>query len=479
MHTFFSCIENHYRTEKPALLSANGATVGWDELLERGQRFAATLPAPEMEGAIAILATERHREFLVGLLGAWAAGYSVFPVAAWKGTEVESLRREIPAPSLLLLGEGSRVNQSSLEASWLLKATPIECDSRKTMPIAAIPGNRLALLLATSGSTAAPRILGFRHQDLFAAAAIDLPGLQGVQSILNLRPLYTSGGTNTLWASLRYGLTTALSTRATSLPHIDSLRAIETDLIVASPSWLRTMMLTLKEEDKLKPSQLFFGGARLREEELSRLRNAGLSPFMRYGFTECAHVLSLVDHTVPNSIEINNIGPILPGIEWRIEDGFLAVSSPGMASSCFRGGRENELCETSWYRSDDKVNVNPKGELLLNGREYEQILSAGFRFTPVEIEEEIMRTGLVADCAVTALPDALYGQRAAALVVQAPGQDPLTLPFLLERELSTRLSAYKLPVRIVVTSQLPRSPSGKRIESRVRKLIRLAKPQGR
>jgi acyl-CoA synthetase (AMP-forming)/AMP-acid ligase II len=67
-------------------------------------------------------------------------------------------------------------------------------------------------------------------------------------------------------------------------------------------------------------------------------------------------------------------------------------------------------------------------------------------------------------------PDETWGERVAAVVAVHPGTDPPTTGELLDW-MRPRLAGYKLPRRVAVVAELPRTPTGKLELSRARKLL--------
>ena len=266
-----------------------------------------------------------------------------------------------------------------------------------------------------------------------------------------------------------------LLVRARPCSFASILNGSEANLVIASPAFLRVLLLS--GADPLsptgRPTRLFFGGGALLPKEIQALVAAGFQPQMRYGFTECAHVLSSVSYTASSSHQAPGyVGQPLPGVEWKIENGFLRVRAPGIAAAQLREGVAHSLSAGGWFTSDDQGELLAHGGFTLRGREYEQITAAGFRFTPAEVEAAIVETGLVKDALVFAFADALFGERPVALVVPSAGVDAPALPERLNQVLARALSRHKIPFRFVAVARIPRSASGKRDLAAARSLLR-------
>lgn len=143
-------------------------------------------------------------------------------------------------------------------------------------------------------------------------------------------------------------------------------------------------------------------------------------------------------------------------------DSFEYLGDTAKTRACLRG---------AYVTVGDRGYVNEAGYLFLVGREAELIVSSGMNIYPAEIEQVLLAHEAVADCAVTAAPDALRGQVPVAYVELSAGRRPSReqsrelLAFL-----GARLAAMKLPRRIAYASALPRDPNGKLLRRRLPEL---------
>ncbi len=98
------------------------------------------------------------------------------------------------------------------------------------------------------------------------------------------------------------------------------------------------------------------------------------------------------------------------------------------------------------------------------------INTGGEKVYPGEVEEALLAHPSVTDAGVVGEPDHTWGERVAAVVARDPDAAELT-----ERELvdwlRPRLAGYKLPRRLRLVGELPRTPTGKLEVARVRELL--------
>lgn len=110
-----------------------------------------------------------------------------------------------------------------------------------------------------------------------------------------------------------------------------------------------------------------------------------------------------------------------------------------------------------WLRTGDLGWLDDAGELHLVGRDEDIIVCGGLNVSGVEVEHVLAEHPDVLDAAVVGVPHEVLGQQVAAAVVTRAAVEPRELQALVR----SRLAEHKTPHRVMVTEQLPRTPSGK------------------
>ncbi len=111
------------------------------------------------------------------------------------------------------------------------------------------------------------------------------------------------------------------------------------------------------------------------------------------------------------------------------------------------------------------------GNLILLGRSDNMIIRGGQNIYPEDIETLLARHPDIQEAAVVGFPDPIYGQRVCAFIAPKPGREissSKALAFLRK----SGLASFKIPERIEVLPDLPRVPSGEKINRR--ELARMA-----
>lgn len=108
----------------------------------------------------------------------------------------------------------------------------------------------------------------------------------------------------------------------------------------------------------------------------------------------------------------------------------------------------------------DFARVEADGTITLLGRGSVCINSGGEKIYPEEVEGVLKEHPAVFDTVVVGTPDERWGQAVTAIVQPRPGADAPSLEELVEHCRGS-IASYKAPRRLVVVSQVVRSPSGK------------------
>jgi long-chain acyl-CoA synthetase len=110
--------------------------------------------------------------------------------------------------------------------------------------------------------------------------------------------------------------------------------------------------------------------------------------------------------------------------------------------------------------------MDEDGFFTIVDRIKELIITGGFNVYPSEVEEALRHVSGVADAAVVGLPNPNGSEDVVAGVVPEPGA---TIDEEVVRQTCRdRLAAYKVPRRVFVMDELPRSMIGKVVRRQVR-----------
>lgn len=176
-------------------------------------------------------------------------------------------------------------------------------------------------------------------------------------------------------------------------------------------------------------------------------------------------------------------GRNLPGIQRRIIDpetgrevpagvvGELCVRGYSLMAGFYKVERWRTFDEDGWYHTGDKCSIDDDGYLFFYGRYGDMIKTSGANVSPPEVEEVIRGFPEIVDVAVFGVPDGRVGEVVCAAVV-VKAQAKLTEEELISR-MKNILSSFKVPKRIqfMEFDAIPRTESGKVRKHLLRKMF--------
>lgn len=166
------------------------------------------------------------------------------------------------------------------------------------------------------------------------------------------------------------------------------------------------------------------------------------------------------------------VGRPAPGVTLSIQDDTGQPMPPGSEGEILgrnqahpdftyhnRGPERDELQRGDLIMTGDIGYLDEDGYLYLRDRKRDVVISGGVNIYPAEIEGVLAEYPGVADSAVFAVPDAVFGESLMA-IIQPEAMASLDTSAIM-RFLDTRLASYKVPRIIEIRHELPREESGK------------------
>lgn len=348
----------------------------------------------------------------------------------------------------------------------------------------------LAVIQYTSGTTGSPKGAQLSHRNLLANAAQARAWV----------PTIARGEGCVVYAVLpmfhAYGLTLCLTfamsmgARLVLFPKFDpdmvlavTRRHPATFLPLVPPIAQRLLDRAVETGIPLTGTRVAISGAMALDHELVVPFEEASGGYLveGYGLSECAPVLManpVADNRVPGTV-----GLPLPGTECRVVDpddpqrdvepgqpGELLVRGPQVFSGYYGRPEETEAVFVGdWFRTGDIVSIDDAGFVRIVDRIKELIITGGFNVSPTEVENALRQHPDVEDVAVVAMPSARSGEDVVAAVVPRPGAT--VDPEAVRAFARDTLTAYKVPRRVVVVDELPRSLIGKVLRREVRERL--------
>jgi acyl-CoA synthetase (AMP-forming)/AMP-acid ligase II len=141
-------------------------------------------------------------------------------------------------------------------------------------------------------------------------------------------------------------------------------------------------------------------------------------------------------------------GRPLPGVEIATTpDAEILIRGPMVAPGALAGD--------GWLHTGDRGSIDDDGNLTVEGRIADTIVTGGENVSATEVEEALLAHPAVTDAAVVGRPDPEWGQAVTAFVVGAFDAAEL------EAHTRARLAGYKVPKAIHAIDEIPRNAAGK------------------
>jgi acyl-CoA synthetase (AMP-forming)/AMP-acid ligase II len=156
--------------------------------------------------------------------------------------------------------------------------------------------------------------------------------------------------------------------------------------------------------------------------------------------------------------------PLPPGGE-----GEICMRGP-LVQDRYWGEQHGPYADDGWAHFGDLGYIDEDGYVHVTGRLKDTIIRGGSNINPLEVEEVLRLMPGVHDVCVVGVPDRDLGERAAAVVVTAPGS-AVTFEDLVAHLQREGLARYKWPERLRLVDALPVGGTGKVDRRALRDLV--------
>jgi cyclohexanecarboxylate-CoA ligase len=159
--------------------------------------------------------------------------------------------------------------------------------------------------------------------------------------------------------------------------------------------------------------------------------------------------------------------PAAPG-----DVGELLVTGPELFLGYLRPDDDvGAFAPDGWFRTGDMAALDADGYLTIRGRKKDIVLRGGENISVTEVEDLLFDHPGIGEVAIVAMPDPVMVERACAFVVPQ-GDVPPTLEDLAGYLVGHGVAKQKIPERLELVTELPKTQSGKVQKFRLREIIR-------
>jgi acyl-CoA synthetase (AMP-forming)/AMP-acid ligase II/thioesterase domain-containing protein len=335
----------------------------------------------------------------------------------------------------------------------------------------------VALVLHTSGTTARPKIVPLTHSNICTSARNIRETLKLTSSdrCLNIMPFFhihglIGGMLSTLWA----GGSIVCPQGFYAPEFFEWMRDFQPTWYTAVPTMHQTILARARQNSKIirqcklrfirscsspLPPQVF--------EDLER--TFGVPVIESYGMTEASHQIasnllppgkrkpgSVGVAAGPEVAVMNNDGNILP----QGEIGEIVIRGPNVTQGYENNETANKTAFVNgWFKTGDQGYFDSEKYLTITARIKEIINRGGEKISPREVDEALLDHPSIAQAVTFPMPNPTLGEDVAAAIVLRDNQT--VTEWEIQKFLSTRLTDFKVPRRIMVVDEIPKGPTGK------------------
>lgn len=386
-----------------------------------------------------------------------------------------ALAKSTARPVLLHVGEHSLTGALDFEEAVAAADT--------TAPDVTVTDDDASVMLYTSGTTGKPKGVPRTQRNEFAASSAHVMQCQyGYgESTLGAMPMYHTMGLRSLLSMVIVG------GKFVEMPVYNADRAVElieaerVSALYLVPTAFWALVATGKLA-RVAPSvrKLAFAGAAMTSRLCEELQ-AGIEPEVfvnHYGSSE-VYTFAIEEHAPAKPGSAGRPGlfsrlritdPAPEGSHEALPVGVVGEICAHLDSDeAFQGywnrpDADDKSIRGRWYHTGDLGHLDEDGDLWVDGRVDEMIITGGENVHPVEVEDVLSRHPDVAEVAVVGLDDEKWGKAVTAFVVpKNADEDPAEFAERLKQWARTEapLSQYKRPKKVLVIASIPKSPVGK------------------
>jgi acyl-CoA synthetase (AMP-forming)/AMP-acid ligase II len=435
-----------------------------------------------------------NTEFVVALLAAARAQLVAVPLDPALPVGDQRVRSEVAGAGVVLVDDAGPGDKQGAGLGWWPIAVTVRRDGNPSsvhLDAAAAPNRDVstpdglrdddAMIMFTGGTTGMPKMVPWTHANIASSVRAIIAAYQlGPQdATVAVMPLYHGHGlVAALLSTLASGGTVLLPARGKFSAHTfwDDIDAVGATWYTAVPT-IHQILLERTEPERPDGGQAALRfirscSAPLTTETARALQDTfGATVVCAFGMTEGTHQVAttgidqiespsettgLVGRSTSPQIRIvGSDGQSLPaeavGEVWlhgpTVVRGYLG--DPAITAANFTDG---------WLRTGDLGSLSTTGDLSIRGRIKELINRGGEKISPERVEGVLTGHPEILEVAVFGLPDKMYGETVAAVIV-ARGSTPPS-PEELTEFCRERLAPYEVPATFLQTSELPHTAKG-------------------
>jgi len=188
-----------------------------------------------------------------------------------------------------------------------------------------------------------------------------------------------------------------------------------------------------------------------------------------YGLTEASPVVAV--NPLYGRRKPSSVGPPIPGVEAALVDdegrrihsgerGELIIRGDNVMRGYYNMQQETrDVLRGGWLYTGDVAKIDEEGYIYIVDRKKDMIIVDGMNIYPREVEDVVVRTWEVEECAMVGIPD---GRGSEITVLFVKKRDGASIDdHGIRKILKGVVATYKIPKRIVFIDEFPKTATGK------------------
>ena len=396
---------------------------------------------------------------------------------------VAGLREDLPALQHVVTVRASADYPGCVRFEQLMSSEPADIDS-----LPPVDPNWPKCRLYTSGTTGFPKAVLHSHNTLnyIQGCSIRHSGISADDVMVMPSPVthitgYSSGINMAFMSEGR----AALMPRWDADAAIDYIHRVKGTMTVGATPFLVELLDAADRRGDGLPSlrQFSCGGAGVPPQLVRRayqvlencitVRVYGSTevPMVSYGWRDNPELAATTDgHLFAFEVRIldDDGNEVAAG-----EEGEIAARGPGMMLG-YADPEQNAQAHTAdgFFLTGDIGRITAEGAVLITDRKKDIIIRGGENLSAKEIEDALHHHPAIKEAAVVAMPHERLGEGVCAVVIAAPGAAAPDLESVARFTDERGLARQKIPEKLVLVDDLPRTPSGKVRKDILRKQLK-------
>ena len=473
-------------SNKTSVIIPGGPNINYQDFRDEVEKIAGLLAGYGVnKGSAVSIVLENSLDFMVDFLAVTRAGAIAAPLnPAYTVDEFKFFMEDADAKLVIVSAGATAAIEAANSLSIPFLISRVNSDGKVALshkdnnlsksidPENPSPDD-IALFLHTSGTTSRPKGVPLTHSNLMTSLNNIVKTYAHTENdtALVVMPLFHVHGL------IGVALSSLNSAGTIVIPPRFSASNFWQNQALTNATWYSAVptihqILLMRSDDDNAPTKSFrfirSCSASLAPSVFTDLESRFGAPVLEaYGMTEASHQMSS-NLLPPGSRAPGTVG-IGTGVEISImneqgtllnvgEKGEVVIKGKNVTHGYHNNPEANaEAFTNGWFRTGDQGVLSDESVLTLTGRLKELINRGGEKISPLEVDAALIKHPAIAEAVCFGVEDVKYGEIVQAAVVLSGESSESELRAFC----SEQLADFKVPDRIYIVQELPRTATGK------------------